>query len=138
MNCRPSFSQASAIGMDPALGESGRRLGTFSLTGKVRGQSEPRRRRVPDCDIIDVGRRAGRVRESEAIDVRELAFAAPPSAVTSDASPKPAGRRSLAPWLLACLIVEIAIAGAMYLGQRYAESSVIVVPATVNERSVIT
>ena len=102
-------------------------------------QGEPKpdqpRRRVPDADIIYVGPRPGRIPAPEPVDVRDLAFT--PDALAGTQGPSN-GRRSLVPVLLALLIFEIVLSGGIYVGKRYAEAQVIVVPATTSERTIIT
>jgi hypothetical protein len=138
MNCQPSFTTGSLPLVGPALHELGwmqdglpdRRASATPAARRERPQ-----RRVPDRDIVHVGPRARAPRLDEPVDVRDLAF------VEAEAIPAPAasiGRRRYAKPLLALAILQIAAVGGLYLNKRYAESQVIVIPATVNERSVIT
>jgi hypothetical protein len=138
MNYQPSF-QGTGATLDPVTeGLDGPR---DLLTDQPRGRDgsgQPPRRRVPDCDIIYVGP-ASRGTIDDPIDVRELAFKLPARPAGSAATQAPpAGRRSWAPWLAALLALELAAWGGVYLGKRYADSQVIVVPTTASERSVIT
>jgi hypothetical protein len=101
-------------------------------TGAPNG--EPPRRRVPDCDIINIGaRRTGVVAAVAAVQNLFSALKG-----SGDASAGAVRRRNLTGPLLALLILELAGFGGNYLRKRYVESQVIVVPATGTDRSVIT
>ena len=70
------------------------------------------------------------------MDVADLAFEP-----ARGAAGVPAGRTNRRPYtkaLLTLLILEIAVAGGMHLRKRLVEAQVIVVPATTDERAVIT
>jgi hypothetical protein len=99
-------------------------------TGRDR---EPPRRRVPDRDIVYVGAAAPHPAD-DIIDVRELAPAPPPAQKSKNAK----RRGNLTRPLLVLLLLEVAVFGAIHLRKRLAEAHVIVVPATADERSVIT
>jgi hypothetical protein len=120
MNCQPSFRTGGVPVAGPALD----------------GLGGPPRRRVPDCDIVDVGPSPPAARPDDPVDVADLAFEP-----TSGAAGVPAGppnRRSYMKALLTLLILQIAVAGGLHLRKRLAEAQVIVVPATTDERVVIT
>lgn len=99
---------------------------------------EPPRRRVPDSDIIDVGPRPTRTASSEPVDVRDLFPVQAKGPIPPAAMPDAFGRHKFMKPLLAFLVLEIVVSAGIYFGKRYAESQVIVVPATSSGRSVIT
>ena len=97
---------------------------------------EPPRRRVPDCDIINVGaRRSGWVAARVACVRNGFSALEGSGPATSAGAVR---RRNLTGPLVALLILELAGFGGNYLRKRYAESQVIIVPATGSDRSVIT
>jgi hypothetical protein len=95
-------------------------------------------RRVPDCDIVDVGHLEPDA-ESDPVNVGEIAS---PKLVRLDTHPRAKRQQreqgDLTRPLTALLALGLGLLGAMYMGKRYADARVIIVPATVNERSVIT
>jgi hypothetical protein len=138
MNCQPSFRTGSI----PIVGLAVDDLGWAWTDGGV-DASGPRRerpqRRVPDRDIIHVGRARLASRRDEPVDVRDLAYA---DAGSIDPRPPAQAARTdprrYTKFLVALLILEITTVGGLYLKHRYAETQVILIPATVNERAVIT
>ena len=135
MNCQPSFVTGSVPLVGPALDGLGWlgpavRDGTRDGAPAATNAQEPHRR-VPDCDIVDVGCRARATRRDEALDVLDLTVGK--AEATASAS-----SRKYTKALLAFLILQITAAGGLYLKKRYAETQVIVIPATINERAVIT
>ena len=102
------------------------------------GRPEQPQRRVPDCDIVEVGRpEAGS--ETEPLDLGEIALPGPFRRETlARANKRAADRRSLIRPLTALLVLGLGLLGALYVGKRYTDWHVIVVPAPTNERSVIT
>jgi hypothetical protein len=92
---------------------------------------EPPRKRVPDCDIVYVGA-APPAPPEDIVDVRDLA------PVEKKSRKKAKGRRNLTRPLLVLLLLEVAAFGVMHFRKRLTDAQVIVVPASVNERSVIT
>jgi hypothetical protein len=142
MNCQPSFRTGSVPLVGPVRNELGLPWPAAQdgipdrHAGNAAGPKRQRpHRRVPDCDIVDVGARARAIRDDEPVDVRDLAFI---DGKASAVRPSVPGRRSYTKLLLALLILQVTVVGGLYLKKRYAESQVIVIPATVNERSVIT
>jgi hypothetical protein len=145
MNCQPSFRTGSVPLVGPArdeLGWSWPALRDGIPDRHASGAAGPKRerphRRVPDCDIVDVGTRARAVRDAEPVDVRDLAFVDAKASAVRPSTPASIGRRTYTKPLLALLILQVTVVGCLYLKKRHAESQVIVIPATVNERSVIT
>jgi hypothetical protein len=108
----------------------------ISHDGRGGPNGEPPRRRVPDCDIIDIGARRTGVVVADSAGVRNV-FSAPKGSDLAN-SAGAVRRRNLTGPLLALLILELAGYGGNYLRKRYVESQVIVVPATATDRSVIT
>ena len=96
-------------------------------------------RRVPDCDIVDVGSQPSEFASSEPVDVRDLVLprSKKPRARASRQN-TPGGRRNLTRPLLALLALELMMYGGFYFSKRYADSQVIVVPAPATRGSVIT
>jgi hypothetical protein len=94
-------------------------------------------RRVPDCDIVDIGARRATWRD-EPVDVLDLAVAKADGAGVRLPTQRAKTTRSYTKALLVFLILQTAAAGGFYLKKRYVETQVIVIPATVNERAVIT
>jgi hypothetical protein len=136
MNCQPSFitESAAVAGRFPAD------LDWRSLAKLGRGDRGPERssRRVPDHDIVFVGSDPRGERASDPIDVRELILlpeGAAPGAPTRTVKPS---RRDYTKPLVAFLVLELAVLGGFYLSKRLSEAQVIVVPATTDERVVIT
>jgi hypothetical protein len=97
---------------------------------------EPPRRRVPDCDIINIGARRSGVVAAEAATARNVFSALKGSDPAN--STGAVQRCNLTGVLVALLILELAGFGGNYLRKRYVESQVIVVPPTATDRSVIT
>jgi hypothetical protein len=110
------------------------RESSHDSTGAPNG--DPPRRRVPDCDIINIGARRTGVVAADAPAVQDVVSAPEGSGPANAAGA--VRRRSLTGPLLALLILELAGYGGNYLRKRYVESQVIVVPATATDRSVIT
>jgi hypothetical protein len=140
MNCQPSFATGSVPLVGPALddlGWLGPALRDGILEEAGRGGHEPRRR-VPDCDIVDIGARPRAARRDEPVDVLDLALGKGQAAAVRLPAPGASTRGTYTKALLAFLILQIAAAGGFYLKKRYVETQVIVIPATVNERAVIT
>lgn len=137
MNCQPSFitESAAVAGRFPAD------LDWRSLAELGRGDRGPERssRRVPDRDIVFVGSNPRGEGAGDPIDVRELisspADGAVPGAPTRTVKP---GRRDYTKPFVAFLVLELAVLGGFYLSKRVSEAQVIVVPATTDERVVIT
>jgi hypothetical protein len=140
MNCQPSFRTGSLPVVGPALDGLGawvpdaRGASAGGRGGEAEPKREPPRRRVPDCDIIDVGARPA-ARPGDPAGPRDLACEPLAARSAAPASPE---RRSYAKPLLALLILQIAVVGGLHLRKRLAEAQVIVVPTTANERTVIT
>jgi hypothetical protein len=100
-------------------------------------QDRPEQRRVPDCDIVEIGPAPGS--EAEPLHLGESDRAKPVRRGTlALVKTPPSERRDLTRLLTALLILELGFFGALYMGQRYAEAQVIVVPATADDRSVLT
>jgi hypothetical protein len=98
-------------------------------------EGRPGQKRVPDCDIVDVGV----VPDGEPLQLRESDLARSVRHETVvHLSDRPPARRNRTRLLTALLILELGFLGAVYVGKRYAQTEVIVVPATGNPRSVIT
>jgi hypothetical protein len=95
---------------------------------------EPPRRRIPDCDIIDVGRRAAAAEVVDVLDLVPPGLAAAFLAKRDDVS----GPGDMTRPLLALLALAIAVVGGIHLSKRLTASQVIVVPTTLNENTVIT
>ena len=135
MNCQPSFATGSVPLVGSALDELGW-LGSAVQGGTLDGaptatNGQKPDRRVPDCDIVEVGPRARAARRDEPVDVLDLAVCKAEAAASTS-------RRKYTKALLAVLILQITAVGGFYLKKRYVETQVIVIPATVNERAVIT
>ncbi len=146
MNCQPSFARGSVplgstafdefgllrlAAQDGILDEAADR----ALAGPEGRKSD---RRVPDCDIIDVGRRPRAPWRDEPVDVLDLAVSQIQGAVRLPEPGASVARRNYTKALVALLILQITTLSGFYLKKRYAETQVIVIPATVNERAVIT
>jgi hypothetical protein len=139
MNCQPSFTTGAVPIVGPPLGGFGWAPDTLAHGPELEAvapKTPGPQRRVPDCDIVEVGRGRTTASGGEPIDVRDLAFSDPAG---SDVRPgaRFAGGKYVKP-LLALLILQITVVGGFYLKKRYAEAQVIVIPATDNERAVIT
>jgi hypothetical protein len=93
---------------------------------------EPPRRRVPDCDIVYVGAAPP---PADIVDVLDLA---PAPASEKKSGRKAKARRNLTRPLLVLLLLEVAIVGVMHVRKRMADAHVIVVPVSLDKRSVIT
>ena len=136
MNCQLSFRTGGIPVAGPALdglgGPASDALGA-ECAGNTGG---PPRRRVPDRDIIDVGPSPPAARPDDPVDVADLAFE--PARGAAGVPAGPPNRRSYTKALLTLLILQIAVAGGLHLRKRLAEAQVIVVPATTDERVVIT
>ena len=145
MTFQPRFPQETSTPVtDPALDQFGwlaaeSRDGVLDLAREqsIEPRAEQPRRRVPDCDIIDVGP-LSRTAPGERVDARDLALTAPKGSELAAARTAGSDLLNLARPLLALLILELAVFGGNYLSKRYAESQVIVVPPTATDRSVIT
>ena len=139
MNCQPSFATGSVPLVGPALDDLGW-LGP-AVQGGILAEAGPGGqkpdRRVPDCDIVDIGARRATWRD-EPVDVLDLAVAKADGAGVRLPTQRAKTTRTYTKALLAFLILQIAAAGGFYLKKRYVETQVIVIPATVNERAVIT
>jgi hypothetical protein len=100
-------------------------------------ETRPEQRRVPDCDIVEIGSAPGSA--SEPLDLHESDLARPVrrDTVIHLEQLRPA-RRDRTRLLTALLILEVGFLGVWYVGKRYAEAQVIVVPATGDPRFVIT
>ena len=97
----------------------------------------PKQRRIPDRDIIDVG--GPSELEAEPPALRHSDRTKPPARPTLTlVAELPRERRPLTRLLTALLILELSFFGAIYLGKRYAEAQIIVVPVPASDRSVIT
>lgn len=101
-------------------------------------EGRPEQGRGRDYDIVEIGRftpGSG----AEALDLRESDLAKPVRRETlARATQHPSDRRDRTRLLTALLILELGFLGALYMGRRYADAQVIVVPTPANERSVIT
>jgi hypothetical protein len=138
MNCQPSFATGSIPLVGPALDELGWLRPAVQggiLAEAGRGGHEPRRR-VPDCDIVDIGARPRAAWRDESVDVLDLTIGK--AQASSVRVPEQRAKTTRTKALLAFLIFQITAAGGFYLKKRYVETQVIVIPATVNERAVIT
>jgi hypothetical protein len=93
--------------------------------------------RVPDRDILEARCAGGS--QADPLDLGEIAlpgsFGREPRAPANKA---PEDRRDLTRPLTALLALGLGLLGVLYVGKRYTDSHVIVVPATTNEHSVIT
>jgi len=139
MNCQPSFATGNVPLVGPALDDLrwvGPAVQGGILAEAGRGGQKPDRR-VPDCDIVDIGPRGATWRD-EPVDVLDLAVCKADGAAVRLPAPRASTRGTYTKALLAFLILQIAAAGGFYLKKRYVETQVIVIPATVNERAVIT
>ena len=93
---------------------------------------------IPDCHILELGPRETRS-QARPLQLREIALRDPfRRDRLARADQGPADRRDLTRPLTALLALGLGLLGALYVGKRISDSHVIVVPATVNERSVIT
>jgi hypothetical protein len=100
-------------------------------------EGRPGQRRVPDCDIVEIG--LAPAATGEPLDLHESDLARPAQRETVvHLCERPPARRGRTRLLTALLILELGFLGAVYVGKRYAETQVIVVPATGNPRAVIT
>jgi hypothetical protein len=136
---RDGASEEGAASRDEASTRAPRsRDGDASKGNKGEPKPEPPRRRVPDSDIIDVGPRPTRTAASEPVDVRDLLAIPAKGPLPPAAVPDAFARHKFMKPLLAFLVLEIFVSAGIYFGKRYAESQVIVVPATPSARSVIT
>jgi hypothetical protein len=107
---------------------------------ELNGEAQPEQpqRRVWDCDTVEAGR-LGPSLQAEPLDLREIALAGPfRREALVRTNKRSADRRSLVRPLSALLILELGLLGVLYVSKRYTDPPVIVVPATTNERSVIT
>jgi hypothetical protein len=146
MNCQPSFARGSVPLGSTALDEFGllppaAQDGILAkATDRVPAGPEGRKphRRVPDCDIIDVGRRPRPPWRDEPVDVLDLVVSQGEGAVRLPGPGASVARRHYTKALVALLILQVTALSGFYLKKRYAETQVIVIPATVNERAVIT
>lgn len=101
-------------------------------------EGRPEQRWGSDCDIVEIGRFTPSF-EAEPLDLRESDLAKPVRRETlARVNKRPSDRRDRTRLLTALLILELGFLGALYVGKRYADAQVIVVPTTANERSVIT
>lgn len=95
-------------------------------------------RRVPDRDILEPSRGQPDC-QAEPLDLGEISLPGPfHGEPLARADKSPERRRDLTGPLTALLAVGLGLLGALYVGKRYTDSHVIVVPATTNEHSVIT
>ena len=136
MNCQPSFRAGGVPVAGPALDGLGRPASGALGAGCAGNTGGPPRRRVPDCDIVDVGPLPPAPRPDDPVDVADLAFE--PARGVAGVPAGPTNRRPYTKALLTLLILEIAVAGGLHLRKRLVEAQVIVVPATIDERAVIT
>jgi hypothetical protein len=98
--------------------------------------NEPQRR-IPDHHIFKTGR-PGTSFEAEPLDLGEIALSGVQREPLAATNRIPGDRRDLTGPLTALLALGLGLLGALYVGKRYTDSHVIVVPATTNEHSVIT
>jgi hypothetical protein len=144
MTYQPSFAKETST---PVAASDVTELGWLASESRVRSREisddataapngEPPRRRVPDCDIINIGARRTGVVAADVAAVQNVVSALEGSGPATSAGA--VRRRNLTGPLLALLILELAGFGGNYLRKRYVESQVIVVPATGTDRSVIT
>jgi hypothetical protein len=140
MNCQPSFATGSVPLVGPALDDLGW-VGP-AVQGGILAEAGPGGqkpdRRVPDCDIVDIGARPRAAWRDEPVDVLDLAVGKAQAAAVRLPEQRAKTTRTYTKALLAFLIFQITAAGGFYLKKRYVETQVIVIPATVNERAVIT
>ena len=137
MNCQPSFiTESAAVAGRFPDGLDWRRLAELGRDDRGPERSS---RRVPERDIVFVGSDPRGDRASDPIDVCELilspAEGAAPGAPTRIVKPS---RRDYTKPLVAFLVLELAVLGGFYLSKRLSDAQVIVVPATADERVVIT
>src|SRR5215213_9267289 len=143
MTYQPSFAKETST---PVAASDVTELGWLARESRARSREisddatgppngEPPRRRVPDCDIINIGARRIGVVAADVAAVQNVFSALEGSGPASAGAVR---RRNLTGPLLALLILELAGFGGNYLRKRYVESQVIIVPATGTDRSVIT
>ncbi len=100
-------------------------------------EGRPEQRPLPDCDPVEIGFTPGS--GAEPLHLRESDLAKPVRRETlARVDEVPSERRDRTRLLTALLILELGFFGALYVGRRYADAQVIVVPPPANERSVIT
>jgi hypothetical protein len=158
MNCEPSFRRrdggiavldADSSRFGWVSGDLSELLGTPSLDevpdarrGAAPAKPTPDlrpepQRRVPDRDIIYVGPRLDRPAD-EPLDLAEVAVRRLRSMPLLGVTGRSPVRGSLIRPLLALLVVELTVLGAIHVSRRYTSPQVIVAPAPSSDRSVIT